>query len=383
MLRNFYIHIGCGKTGSSALQVWLWNNSKILEGAGFKYPVFGRDKVGDYEITSGNGVFLINELREGRIRKFFDKYLKDVSGNIIFSSEAFQSVEDFRLNQLIEVVEEHGFKPVVVAYVRDVYDIAYSSYVQQVKRHGFSEGFREFCLARDTLQQFSVVRRYSSLFDDVRLIHYETALKNGIDLAFQEVVGFSIEERISKRKVNRSLTALEVEAMRVFNEVSSRLGLPERIGARVSDALIAMSPEKETDLVFDEDVLRHLDKSCGDDLTFVNRLLASGKVSVFVKEGKNILSASANIEADVADTMKSTFEVMGRILLQDQQSIENPPVSESADLVKILLKEAAKRERESPEDALQMLLAAKVIRKNGPVINERIKSCREKIGNVN
>ncbi|MGM0767986.1 MAG: hypothetical protein ACQEV6_08170 [Pseudomonadota bacterium] len=382
MMRNFYIHIGCGKTGSSALQVWLWNNNENLEAAGFKYPVFGRAKVDDYEITSGNGVFLISELEKGRIREFFGKFLQESKGDIIFSSEAFQSVDNIKLKELGDVVAEFGFKPIIVAYVRDVYDISYSSYVQQVKRHRLSESFKSFCLARNTLQQFSVVRRYCSLFDDVRLIHYETAMVSGIDLAFQKAVGFSIDERISKKKVNRSLSVLEVEIMRIFNEVSSGLQLPERVGARVSDALIASSPEKSTGVYYDDSVYRHLEEITKEDLVFVNNRLPEGEVRVFTPEGKNIVRSLPDIELDVIDTVKSVFQVMGRLLNQEHSLPEQESSNGLPGILQFLLKEATKREASTPEEALQLLRAARVFRKNGPVVNERIRKCEEKVRDV-
>ena len=60
---------------------------------------------------------------------------------------------------LCKVAQENDFEINIIAYVRDVYDITYSSYQQLVKRHTYTHRFDEFALGRENLQQFGVVRK--------------------------------------------------------------------------------------------------------------------------------------------------------------------------------------------------------------------------------
>ena len=62
-MKKLYLHVGCGKTGSSALQVWLSQIAGELEKTGILYPLHGATPLDDYTISSGNGERLVEAIR--------------------------------------------------------------------------------------------------------------------------------------------------------------------------------------------------------------------------------------------------------------------------------------------------------------------------------
>ena len=75
LMKNIYLHIGTPKTGTSALQSFLLNNSEELDRQGYDYP---EHKVDVNHISSGNGQEIINIMnKEGveEAQKYIDTLL--------------------------------------------------------------------------------------------------------------------------------------------------------------------------------------------------------------------------------------------------------------------------------------------------------------------
>lgn len=90
-MRRVVIHPGMAKTGTSALQRFLWQNRERLEALGWTYP--------DQIMPSGDPrqQFLLAELRAGRF-PVLRSWLQKVSGNLVLSTEGI-CVHLFRLEE--------------------------------------------------------------------------------------------------------------------------------------------------------------------------------------------------------------------------------------------------------------------------------------------
>ncbi|MBU72046.1 hypothetical protein [Spongiibacter sp.] len=263
MARTLYLHIGCGKTGSSALQVWLNQNSEYLARLGISYPLFGQRIENDYLITSGNGVHLVNSLKNDNASDFLSNVYSDGFDYVLFSSEAFQSLSDSELEKLIAIAKDLDFVIKPIAYVRNLYEMFYSSYMQLVKRHGMANDLRSYAKNIKSFQQFSIVDRWSSFFNNIKVLHYDTEKKD-LGASFLRAVGLSPNTlpAIKKNKVNRSLTMLEAEALRSINfNVSRNTGAdPSPLSTRISDTLIRNNPERDSSPVYYSEVVSFFDE---------------------------------------------------------------------------------------------------------------------------
>lgn len=319
-MRNIYLHIGCGKTGSSALQIWFSQTADTLRTHGIIYPQ-DRKIDSSYEITSGNGGSAVESIQAGNAKNFFEKLLaNNPAGDLLLSSESFQILSSEQIIELRSILDEYKLNPVVIAYVRNLYDFAWSAYNQMVKRHGCGISFKDFAFSnvwRPLIRQhLDVLDAFASHFNVIRVIHYDSE-KSRLDLAFLEAIGLNSASipRMRSAIVNRSLSLFELELMRRLNGViASRFNTENlsRISMAISDALIYADPERKTEFYYDEEVAAHLEQVLGGRLSkFNDRFFPHGGGLKIIDEHKRH-SKPPEIEFDQAYliALDKLFEMM-------------------------------------------------------------------------
>ena len=143
---KLFLHIGHGKTGTSAIQSSLAIASDELSKQGISYPIQQslREKASQLEITSGNWQpspesSLTKQLLE--ISKTNQRY-----SSIVLSSESlFWFVPELIQNK--SLWENHIDMHIILA-VREIEEMLSSEYQQRVKRHGDSVPLNQFLRAR-------------------------------------------------------------------------------------------------------------------------------------------------------------------------------------------------------------------------------------------
>lgn len=272
--KQLYLHIGCGKTGSSALQIWLNQNANALKENGYNYPTFNINIKDDYQITSGNGTHLVNAIKNNSVKDFLSQIANSKENKTVFSSEAFQILSYDEIKKLKESSKDAGFEIRVIAYVRNLYEMAYSSYMQLVKRHGYTESLDFYLSQINTFQQFNVIDIWASVFEEITVLHYDTESEN-LDLSFLKSIGLPKEKipRMKKNKVNRSLTLLESELIRSLSKnIKKRFTLNiDNISTFISDNIIKESPEKETNTFYNKEVIENLKSKFSEKISEYNK----------------------------------------------------------------------------------------------------------------
>jgi len=334
-MKKLYLHVGCGKTGSSALQVWLSHISGALEKQGIIYPLHNRKPLGDYTISSGNGTNLHRAIRNHILERYFRNLeLEKSSETLLYSSEVFQNLTEEDSVYLKKVAKENGFEVHIIAYARDVYDMTYSSYQQMVKRHTCTQPFLNYALGRKNLQQFSVIGKLSQWFENTHVIHYDSVELGDISKPFSRLIGIdtaSVPE-MTKNKVNRSLTVLETELMLLANRIymQSHNEPSMRFSASLSDQLIALCPERETEILFDQKVFDHFSAVMQEHVNVINaKYFNQPLLQIFREKGKNIVTETPVLSEDLKRFIsilivphleetrpKARFEKWARILLR-------------------------------------------------------------------
>lgn len=122
---NLILHIGSGKTGSSALQTFLALNSNLLSSYDIYYPEhssFLNAKKGF--ISSGNISISKNK---SRWEKYIDKKAVDISYNsLLFSSEALLKAILSDPNKILYLNKKYTLT--LVMYIRNPLDHLFSSF---------------------------------------------------------------------------------------------------------------------------------------------------------------------------------------------------------------------------------------------------------------
>lgn len=388
MTKKLFLHIGCGKTGSSALQVWLNQNSKILRKNGYYYPIFNTKIKDNYQITSGNGTHLVNALKNNSVKEFLSDIVKSKENKIIFSSEAFQILNETEIKELKNSAEEIGLDIEIIAYVRNLYEMAYSSYMQLVKRHGYCESLDFYLSKINSFQQFDVIDLWSSISEKITVLHYDTE-KNNLDLSFLKAIELSEDgiPRMKKNKVNRSLTLLESELIQTLNKnIKHKFNLnPEYIGTYISDNLIKAIPEMETNVFYKKNIINELHKKFSDKVMQYNKkYFNANEVLKISSTVKNQIQTIKLTEAEnaIGLIMNLFFEQISKIEINNIDiSIENNSQLDIKDarIVDCLRDEAIKIETQDINKALILMKTAEQLRPNGQVIVSKISEYKSRI----
>ena len=118
--KTIYLHIGMPKTGSTSIQLFLYNNRELLEKQGIFYPVItnNNDKTNARFINFRQIILNFgNEINKNKFKnynKFFEKYYlplieKTDCEKIILSEEAIWRNNDFIPN-ICNIMLKHGLE---------------------------------------------------------------------------------------------------------------------------------------------------------------------------------------------------------------------------------------------------------------------------------
>lgn len=128
---NFIIHVGPPKSGTSAIQKWLFENRELLIDHGFYYPEHSIDKNG---VSSGNLFALFESSQDGSLEFSADKLrILEKKAKITKCHTLILSSEFFF--QHITLLAKELPTAAFLAYIRFPLEVVESSYNQGIKRH--------------------------------------------------------------------------------------------------------------------------------------------------------------------------------------------------------------------------------------------------------
>lgn len=272
------LHIGISKTGSSAIQFGLAKHHAALAACGVHYAAANADEVVEsHKISSGNGGPLAKLLMganaaEGAFAAydaaaFEDAFVAPELPVALISSEGLanadaQALADFRRRVL-------GERPVrIIAFVRDIYEHAVSSWMQRIKRHGYTDDFLQFCREKYSNKQCSALRVYAEVFGPSALVvvHYDPVRETVFD-AFLEALGVAWRPDDQPPQINRSLSTTEVAVLRQCNAALRKRATLSQL---ISDHLIGKRPLKPKASIRSAKAAAYLARKFGDEIAWAN-----------------------------------------------------------------------------------------------------------------
>jgi len=235
--KRIVLHIGHGKTGSSAIQAALARNQDLLRSAGILYPDHATlDQARRGEVTSGN--LDPEHWFEGQvipIARAADEY-----DTIVFSNEnLFHRFDEF-LDGHAAYGEEFLFE--IVLFVREPFEKLNSAYQQSVKRRGFAGSIRDFAEHDgDTRHAAKILQALEAEGVRCAVLNYSALRRSAIRAFFERLGVWDVVEARGEagiETVNRSLTAAELDFLLHVNRV---FGV--EFGSVIADALVHRLPE--------------------------------------------------------------------------------------------------------------------------------------------
>ena len=245
---KLFLHIGHGKTGTSAIQSSLAIASDNLRGKGINYPIGStlRDRASRLEITSGNWEPKPDMSLSDQLLSIAEQN-KDDSAIILSSESLFWLIPELIKNksQWENQLDLH-----IILAVREIEEMLSSEYQQRVKRHGDAMPLEQFIRARHFVSSHhekaaEVIGLMSQENITNTIINYSQHKKDISQVIFKLIGAEELypAEQMSGAIINRSLSAKELEILITINALY--YNKYPWISTKISDALIKKQPKIE------------------------------------------------------------------------------------------------------------------------------------------
>ena len=358
------LHIGHGKTGSSALQSFLSLNESLLLKYGVYYPdVHSLNAAKKGYISSGNlaGVKKYDEA-------IYQATSKKISNHYLFSNETLMVkmlADSFSLQRLAK-----EFNLELILYCRNPLDHVFSSYGQSVKREGCTISMAKWIDSYKRPQQVAdMITLCKDIGVTLKLINYSKI--DSIEKSFCDVLlgeksnDFLQSAQFSKIKtINRSLSRVEYEIQRKFNQY-----MGAKSSKFVSDTLVNNAPDiqSEKEYIGTEDLKKFIQKH-QNSVNYINTFLDKDK-QLELKIPLDIKPETTDqYEISSKQIAVLTESISTQILKLSNSTLEDKDADYLRDI-------ALKFENEKPltlEDAHYLMGLAHKARPEGPVIKQKL-----------
>ena len=370
-MKEIILHIGHGKTGSSYLQsVLALNRDKLLD-LGIDYPEinsFESERAKKGEISSGNAqVFFKNYLN---LESITDKE------RILFSNEGFlfkliNGFREFKSECFVKFCEKYGKRLKVILFTRNLFQIRFSTWAQEVKRSSEILDIDTF-LRESPIERHHVLISYwlnlSKQFGFQLIIkNYSNHKDNLLNVFLEELIGEKtrIENFIlpKNKQVNRSLTFSEYEVQRICNYLN--MSKPD-----LSDFLVNKLPD-----------IKPMNIKCS---TETYDIVKNANIEV-INIVNNQIDKNESIKIESLETV-----------IQKESDIQNPPLTEEQiKIISSYLEESSSNIKTKVDDlyineirdiaikiannqsldlsnALSLMKIAQLLRPQGPFIKSKV-----------
>ena len=132
MKKKLYLHIGMGKTGTTALQHFFWDNRDILAAKGICYPKLGIQSCAHHLLSPHIPRFLEDQWEFLSVEKWAPTLVTAKEHRILLSSELMAWADEALARKFCAQVSA-WFDVHVVIYLRRQDNIIMASYNQQIK----------------------------------------------------------------------------------------------------------------------------------------------------------------------------------------------------------------------------------------------------------
>ena len=245
---KLFLHIGHGKTGTSAIQSSLAIASDNLRHKGINYPIGSslRDRASRLEITSGNWEPKPDTSLSEQLLSVAEKN-QDNSAIILSSESLFWLIPELIKNK---VQWENQLDLHIILAVREIEEMLSSEYQQRVKRHGDAMPLEQFIRARHFVSSHhekaaEVIELMSRENITNTIINYSQHKKDISQVIFKLIGAEDLypAEQMSGAIINRSLSAKELEILITINALY--YSKYPWISTKISDNLIKKQPKFE------------------------------------------------------------------------------------------------------------------------------------------
>jgi hypothetical protein len=357
---DIIVHIGHGKTGTSAIQSFLALNSDLLSKYNLVYPQDeSTEQASLGRISSGNRAAFVHTTK-------FDSEI-----NYLFSNEAFFDDID-KKSHVFDKLLSLKSRVKVVLFTRDLFEHTFSNWGQSIKRSGAQEDIHTFCTHAHNMYRRvdKVIRTLQSENIAFEVFNYSRH-KHQLEKFFLSIIApikfleiYAQAQRI-EHPVNRSLSLSEYELQRHFNRHYG-----SKSSDFISDALVNKLPNVNAQQpMVKNDVALTLAQKAGSYSVFINQFLN--------KDEKLSLTFD---DADLSDTQLSEFtfsseqlDILAEAISVKLKTLEEVSLKQSdVDVLRDVALKFENKTAVSKTQAIHLLQLAAKVRPDGPVIRQKL-----------
>ena len=379
--KKLFLHIGHGKTGTTAVQSALAIASADLNSHGIYYPIEKdeQQKAANFAITSGNW-------KHNPEQKLSEQCLELAQSIPPTKSLALSSESLFwHIQEMIECKKEweDQLEIHVILAVRELEEMLSSEYQQRVKRHGEKRPFEQFLRSRQFISSHH--RKAAEVLQAINkhkisntVINYSNHKRDISQLIFQIMGVESIypRQKIDNLVINRSLSQKELQYLTMIN--SLYYDQFPWISARLSDALAQQLPNVESQKCrISSASRRKLYEKNNDYLQAINQHLEEANEQLpdfnttnFSKESPNDPKRNQKIrtEEDLSTALISRTLLEALRSEPAKKKLSNETVDE---LIKI-----SQSDTITPNTQVELLEVAKINRPQGQRLSQLLERAR-------
>ena len=227
---RIHIHIGCYKTGTTAIQSHLSRNRDALESCGWLYPLAGSQNGHAHHLIPFALQKPQSDGGKGDVESILESIVDEAStrnkDNVVISSEVFFSLTENHIRRFSKILSGHDVR--IICYLRRQDEFLHSFYMQCIKHPvmRLSEGPEQ----HDGFNEVVSIGRYDEIvgwwanaFGDNSMVvetYDKTSQKNGVIANFLEKLDLNIEPPDSgEARVNATIRTELIEYLRVANSL--------------------------------------------------------------------------------------------------------------------------------------------------------------------
>ena len=261
MTKNFFIHIGNHKTGTTAIQTFLNYNSNKLKSEGIEYTKIGFTE--QYPYNNHNIAWELNgDIRfSSKDKKLDDLYdfISNCKSNVIISSEDFQNLEfdTIKFDRFKHTIKKNNFNIKIILYLRNQIDYFAGIYqimlllgypIKNIENVYPALEENDFIKLKHPLKvriwfdYNKQINHIKKIFDieskDIICKSYDEN-KNRLLKSFLDIINVSNKDiEYDKFKgINESITALSVCMLEFFNHKQEKFDLSSKDALKIKSLL--------------------------------------------------------------------------------------------------------------------------------------------------
>jgi hypothetical protein len=286
------LHLGPGKTGTSALQTFFSKNYEVLKEQGVLYPWPDQNQA---QGSIGGGNFLallpaVNHSPEDPCNDLLEDFFSKLDlecppkiHTILLSSETLIGLSSKVWKNFLKKAKIRNFDVECIVCVREPYSWHWSALGQGLKfsleKHDF---FEEKINKNIVINAFiDTVIFYTTIFPQLTIINYDFHKKDLI-ASFSKTMGISKEcqkcQKDFSQKINRSSTVSELNIMIFINRTLRQSFVLEKTPPNHKERILSydfttQNPHKKAFLFYDAQIAKQVYKDCEKQIKEINRLL--------------------------------------------------------------------------------------------------------------